>query len=42
VTTFVLAAKAKKGFKFVKMSLENYWRKEIQKKEKKEKGGRHC
>jgi len=27
-----LGAKAEKGFKFVKMSLENYWRKEIQKK----------
>ena len=27
-----MGAKAEKGFKFVKMSLENYWRKEIQKK----------
>jgi len=34
VTTFVLGAKVEKGFKFVKMSLENCWRKEIQKKEK--------
>jgi len=29
-----LGAKAEKGFKFDKMSLENYWRKEIQKKGK--------
>ena len=39
MTTLVLGAKAEKGFKFVKMSLEIYWRKEIQKKEK---GGRRC
>jgi len=29
-----LGAKAEKGFKFVKMSLEKYWRKEIKKKKK--------
>ena len=34
MTTFVLAAKAEKGFKIVKMSLANFGRKEIQKKEK--------
>ena len=32
ITSFVLGAKAEKGFKFVERSLENYWRKELKKR----------
>jgi len=38
VTTFVLGAKAEKGFEIVQMNLEKELRKEIQKKWKKERG----
>ena len=38
MTTFVLGAKPEKGFKLVKISLEKYLRKEIQKMEKGKRG----